>query len=32
MNMMLLAGPMVLLYEVSIWVAFFAAPKKVCLI
>ncbi len=28
MNMLLLAAPMILLYEVSIWVAFFAAPKK----
>lgn len=28
MNMILLAAPMILLYEISIWVAFFAGPKK----
>ena len=27
-NMMLLAIPMILLYEISIWVSFFAAPRK----
>lgn len=27
MNMLLLAGPMIFLYEISIWISFFAKPK-----